>query len=126
MIDHASHFFLGIFSKGLIKKKNSAAFFSLKIVNDSQHEIRNKSFIALGSIIYNDLFKDLPGAVLDEGGRVVTNADFETSIPGIFAIGDLVAGTKMQIYTAWEEAVIASEAINRRFRMEKRQALMAS
>lgn len=86
----------------------------------------NKSFIALGSIIYNDLFKDLPGAVLDEGGRVVTNADFETSIPGIFAIGDLVAGTKMQIYTAWEEAVIASEAINRRFRMEKRQALMAS
>lgn len=86
----------------------------------------NKSFVALGSIIYNDLFKDLPGAVLDEGGRVVTNAEYETSVPGIFAIGDLVAGTKMQIYTAWEEAVIAAEAINRRFRMEKRQALLSS
>lgn len=86
----------------------------------------NKSFVALGSIIYNDLFKDLPGAVLDEGGRVVTNADYETSISGLFAIGDLVAGTKMQIYTAWEEAVIASETINRRLRMQKRQARLAS
>ncbi len=86
----------------------------------------NKSLVALGSLIYNELFRDLPGAELDSGGRVITNADFETSVPGIFAIGDLAAGTKMQIYTAWDEAVIAAETINRRLRMEKREALLAA
>lgn len=86
----------------------------------------NKSIIALGSMIYNELFKEIPGAELAEDGRILTNAEFETSVPGIFAIGDIVAGTKMQIYTAWEEAVVAAEAINRRFRLEKRQALLSA
>lgn len=86
----------------------------------------NRSIVALGSIMYNELFKDLPGAELDKDGRILTNAEFETSIPGIFVVGDLAAGTKMQIYTAWEEAVIAAEAINRRFRMEKRQAILSA
>lgn len=84
----------------------------------------NKAMIALGSIIYNALFVALPGAEVAEDGRILTNPEFETSVPGLFAIGDIVAGSKMQIYTAWEEAVIAAEAINRRFRLARRQALL--
>lgn len=81
--------------------------------------------VALGSIIYNELFKVL-GGDLEDDGRIKTDAKYETSIPGFFAIGDLVAGTKMQLYTAWEEAVIAVEEINRRKRLAARELCLKS
>lgn len=80
--------------------------------------------VAMGTIVYNDLVKEL-GAELAEDGRVVVSKDFESSIPGIFAVGDLVAGGRMQIYTAWDEAVSAAEACDRRLRAARRAAKIA-
>lgn len=77
--------------------------------------------VAMGTIVYNELIKEL-GAELAADERVVVNPQFETSIPGIYAIGDLVAGGRMQIYTAWDEAVTAAEAVDRRVRALKRAA----
>lgn len=80
--------------------------------------------VALGTIVYNDLVKEL-GAELAADGRVVVSPEFETTIPGIFAVGDLVAGGRMQIYTAWDEAVTAAEACDRRLRAARRAARSA-
>lgn len=77
--------------------------------------------VALGTIVYNELIKEL-GAELAADGRVVVSQEFETSVSGIFAVGDLVAGARMQIYTAWDEAVTAAEACDRRLRAARRLA----
>jgi dihydrolipoamide dehydrogenase len=51
---------------------------------------------------------DLVGVVLDEKGKVKVDESYQTSAPGIFAIGDLVAGP-MLAHKASEEAVACVE-----------------
>lgn len=82
------------------------------------------SFISLGMIVYNELAKDL-GAELDKRGFVVTNAKGETTIENLYAVGDLQADTKKQIYTAWDTAVDALDDINAKIRRTKREQLLA-
>ena len=82
-----------------------------------------RCIIALGTIVYNELLTALGGEV-DGDGRVIVSSVYETSVPGFFAVGDLVAGRKLQIYTAWDEAVDAADEINRRLRKMKRQAAL--
>lgn len=48
------------------------------------------------------------GVVLDEKGRVAIDGDYQTSVPGIFAIGDLVPGP-MLAHKAMEEGVACVE-----------------
>jgi dihydrolipoamide dehydrogenase len=48
------------------------------------------------------------GVRLDEHGRVAVDENFETSVPGIYAIGDLVAGP-MLAHKAMEEGVVCAE-----------------
>src|SRR5262249_2288898 len=48
------------------------------------------------------------GSEFDDRGRIVVNERFETSIPGIFAIGDVIAGP-MLAHKASEEGVAAVE-----------------
>ena len=48
------------------------------------------------------------GLSLDERGRIPVNANFETSIPGIFAIGDVIPGP-MLAHKAEEDGVAAVE-----------------
>ncbi len=50
------------------------------------------------------------GLDLDERGRVVTDAHFATSVPGVYAIGDLVRGP-MLAHKAEEEGVACAERI---------------
>jgi thioredoxin reductase (NADPH) len=80
------------------------------------------SFVSLGMIIYNELAKDL-GANLDKRGFVVTNVKGESSVEGFYAVGDIQADTKKQIYTSWDMAVDALDDINakkrKRIRDEK-------
>ena len=45
------------------------------------------------------------GVKLDDRGRVEVNEQFETSVPGVYAIGDLIAGP-MLAHKAEEEAVV--------------------
>ena len=70
-------------------------------------------------IVYNELAKGL-GAKTDERGFVVTNNRGETNIPKLYAAGDLRAGIKKQIYTAWDSAVDACDDINTKIRRENR------
>jgi len=48
------------------------------------------------------------GVVLEAGGRIGVNDNYETSAPGIFAIGDLVHGP-MLAHKAMEEGVVFAE-----------------
>jgi dihydrolipoamide dehydrogenase len=50
------------------------------------------------------------GVVLDERGRVATDGQFATNVPGIWAIGDAIAGP-MLAHKAMDEGVAAAERI---------------
>ena len=77
------------------------------------------TFVALGMIVYNELAKQL-GAQLDERGFVKADDSGLTSVSGLYVAGDLKAGTKKQIYVAWDTAVNAANAVNQQLRILKR------
>ena len=52
--------------------------------------------------------------------RVQESTAGMTTVPGFFAAGDLVAGRKKQVYTAWDLAVDAVDTIDLRIRELKR------
>jgi thioredoxin reductase (NADPH) len=76
--------------------------------------------VAMGSIVHNDLAREL-GAELGEDDHIVTDARGETSVDGFYAAGDLVKGKKKQVYTSWDMAVDAVDAIDSRIRKLKRE-----
>ncbi len=78
-----------------------------------------KAIVALGIIAYNELLQAV-GAELNEQGKAVVGPKYESSVPGVFVVGDLVAGEKMQIYTGWDAAVDALDEIDLRLRTERR------
>lgn len=77
------------------------------------------SFVSMGMIVYNELAKQL-GADLDERGFVKADESGLTSINGLYVAGDLKANIKKQIYTAWDSAVNAANAINMKIRASRR------
>jgi thioredoxin reductase (NADPH) len=77
-------------------------------------------FVSLGMIVYSDLAKEV-GAELDERGFVKADSVGHTTVDGFYVAGDVMAGTKKQIYTAWDTAVNALDVINQRLRSERRQ-----
>jgi len=77
------------------------------------------AFVSLGTIVHNGLAKSI-GCQVDGRGYVVTNKQGETTVPGIFAGGDLRANTKKQIYTSWDVTVDAIDAIDGYVREERR------
>ena len=76
-------------------------------------------FVSLGMLVYNDLAKQLD-VKLDERGFVIADAQGLTSVPDFYVAGDVMAGTKKQIYTAWDTAVNAADAINMKLRSARR------
>lgn len=79
-------------------------------------EIKSEiSFVSLGMLVYNELATAL-GAEVDGRGFVKTNNKGETNIEGLYAIGDLQADTKKQIYTSWDMAVDALDDIDNKIR----------
>ena len=81
------------------------------------------SIVSLGIIAYNQLIKEV-GADIDGKGRALVSARYESSVDGFFVVGDLVSGHKMQIYTAWDEAVDAADEVNSRLRIAKRNKVL--
>lgn len=62
-------------------------------------------FIAVGTSANSELVK---GKVeMDSGGWILTNEDCETSIPGVFAVGDVRKKTLKQVITAAADGAIA-------------------
>ncbi len=69
------------------------------------------ALIAIGRVPYTAaLGLDAAGVKTDERGRVVIDAHFATSAPGIYAIGDVIAGP-MLAHKAEDEGVAAAEII---------------
>jgi thioredoxin reductase (NADPH) len=77
------------------------------------------AFVSLGMIVYNELAKAL-GANLDARGFVIADENGMSSVDGLYVAGDLRANTKKQIYTAWDNATTAADAINARLRKMRR------
>jgi len=51
------------------------------------------------------------GIALDESGRLLVDADYQTPVAGIYAVGDLVAGP-MLAHKASEEGIVCVERMN--------------
>lgn len=68
----------------------------------------NGIFIYIGNIPNSQLFKDLH--ITDENGWIMTNNDMETSIPGVFAAGDVREKNLRQITTAVGDGGIAGQS----------------
>ncbi len=67
--------------------------------------------VAIGRKPYTEaLGLDGAGVALDDRGRVKTDGHFATSVPGIYAIGDCIAGA-MLAHKAEDEGVAAAEII---------------
>jgi dihydrolipoamide dehydrogenase len=67
--------------------------------------------VAIGRRPYTDkLGLENAGVLLDEKGRVIVDAHLQTSVPGIYAIGDVIKGA-MLAHKAEEEGVFVAETI---------------
>jgi dihydrolipoamide dehydrogenase len=71
----------------------------------------DRVLLAIGRRPYTaGLGLDKVGVALDERGRVKTNSHFESSVPGIYAIGDVIAGP-MLAHKAEDEGVAVAEIL---------------
>ncbi|HTP65011.1 MAG TPA: dihydrolipoyl dehydrogenase [Geobacteraceae bacterium] len=78
-------------------------------VEESEETACDKVLVAVGRRpVTAGLGLEEAGVKLDQQGRVTVNADYETSVPGVYAIGDLVAGP-MLAHKAMEEGVVCVE-----------------
>ncbi len=86
-----------------------------EVENLQTHEISKLTsdgvFIFIGFKANIDLFKD--GLELDSWGYIKTDEDMRTSIPGVFAVGDIISKKYRQITTAVADGTIAAIAIAR-------------
>jgi thioredoxin reductase (NADPH) len=80
--------------------------------NDKEENYTEKVeavFIFVGSVPQTAVVKDL-NVELDEGGYIVTNQRMETSVPGLYAVGDVRATPFRQLVVAAGEGAIAAHA----------------
>lgn len=66
-------------------------------------------FVFIGMKPNIDLFRD--NLVLDKWGYITTDEDRQTSIPGVYAVGDVISKKYRQITTAVADGTIAAMAI---------------
>ncbi len=92
---------------------------------DNSYLGSNFVFVSLGMYVYNELALQM-GARVDQRGFVLTDEKGETNIDGLYCAGDLRAGLKKQIYTAWDSAVDSADGINARLREQRRNLVLAS
>ena len=71
----------------------------------------DKVLVAVGRVAYTDgLGLTEAGVALDARGRVVVNAHYATNVPGIYAIGDVIAGP-MLAHKAEDEGIALAEQL---------------
>lgn len=98
--------------------RKSGEFSSFILKNHGEYKCEF-AFVSMGMIVYNELAVSL-GAEVDKRGFVVTNAQGMTNVENLYVAGDLRAGFKKQIYTAWDMAVDSADDINRKIRAARR------
>jgi thioredoxin reductase (NADPH) len=74
-------------------------------------------YCALGMRVHSDLAVQL-GATVDEAGYLVTDKHQRTSVPGLYAAGDVASGLN-QITVAVGEAATAAAAIHQALRSKR-------
>lgn len=105
-------FKLGAKVTGVVKAKSGAKVtFEPVKGGDAETIEADVVLVATGRKPYVDsLGLDKAGVSLDERGRVQTDNHYRTSIPGIYAIGDVIAGP-MLAHKAEDEGVAVAEII---------------
>ena len=96
-----------------IEKKNSNLRIYLESVKDSKSEVMevDKVLISIGRIPYTKGLFDNNCIECDSKGFIKVNSRYETNIPGIFAIGDVIGGA-MLAHKAEEEGIAVAELIS--------------
>ncbi len=85
---------------------------SIRATKDGQpFEIEASGVFVFVGLLPNTQFLEGSGIELDEVGLIKTNRHLETSIPGIFASGDVRSGATMQIASAVGEGATAALSI---------------
>ena len=94
----------------------------LRFENTMDHSVHeyptNNVFVAIGQVPQNDLFKSL--VETDDHGFIVTNDKMETSLPGLFAVGDTRKKDVRQVASAIGDASIASVFIDKYLMLNNR------
>jgi dihydrolipoamide dehydrogenase len=105
-------FRLGAKVTGVAKsKKGASVTFEPVKGGDAETIEADAVLVATGRKPFTDgLGLEKAGVVLDERGRVQTDNHFQTSVPGVYAIGDVIAGP-MLAHKAEDEGVAVAEII---------------
>ncbi len=94
-----------------MEKKNGQAILSLKAGDKSEEMECDKVLVAVGrKPILTGLGLEEAGVSLNGNGRIAVNDDYETSVPGIYAIGDIIPGPLLA-HKASEEGVVFAERL---------------
>lgn len=82
------------------------------VINDNEGNEKNVEvqgvFVAVGTIPNSELVKDL--VEINEYGYIVTDKNMQTSVPGIFAVGDVRDTVLRQVVTACADGAIAAQS----------------
>jgi dihydrolipoamide dehydrogenase len=105
-------FYTGHAVKGVKNNgKNVTVTYSEKGKEESMEVVAEYCLLALGRRPYTDqLGLENIGITTDEKGRIPVNANLESAVPGIYAIGDVIEGP-MLAHKAEEEGVFVAETI---------------
>ncbi len=95
---------------------------SVKVTeNDAASEIVTDGVFVFVGLLPNTAFLEGSGVELDELGLIKTNQHLETTVPGIFASGDVRSGATMQIASAVGEGASAALSIREYLEDYKRE-----
>jgi len=87
------------------------AIVRVSVMEESEEVVCDKVLVAVGrKPLTAGIGLEETGVQLDQHGRVVVNENYETSAPGIHALGDLVEGP-MLAHKAMEEGIVCAERL---------------
>lgn len=94
-----------------ISTTEGKAMVRVAALEESEEIVCDKVLVAVGRRpLTTGLGLEGAGVRLGPNGRVTVNADYETSVPGIYAIGDLISGP-MLAHRAMEEGAVCMEKL---------------
>jgi dihydrolipoamide dehydrogenase len=94
------------------KVESDRVHVTVAVGGEERVETADVVLVAVGRRAYTDgLGARELGIELDDRGRIVVGADYQTRVPGVYAIGDVIAGP-MLAHKAEEEGVAAVEIMS--------------